>query len=987
MNKNRVSKLVKVLNEYTIYVMLIVGIISVGGILLINNSNSFRKMPLANNGVIDLKNWSYNEGGIIKLNGQWEFYYQQLIGYEELHQKKDINPSGYINVPGSWGGYLLNGEEIDAKGYGTYRLRVENSDIETLGIRMPYRFTSYKLIIDDELIASKDSEDNIILETRNIFFIPKSSSFDIIIQIPHQVFYDGGTHLPVYLGSQQDIINKEKNDLLRDMLFFASIFIMGLYHTALYAFLSRMGYILHFGLLCMAVALRSIHVHEAILISNFLPLSFKIFYYFNVLSLLLIIVLFGSFISGLYPQESSKKVLKFFQGFSALMIIVTLVLPYSVYGYLRGIFNAVLVACALYYLSVMLKAAFRKREGANIMVFAMSTMVVSVLNDVLYVSNMRSVSSLYGLTTYTIIIFIFALALILSKIYADTFISVDNLSKKLLSLDKIKDEFLANTSHELRTPLNGIIGITESLMEGAAGEASDEIIKNLSIISASGKRLSNLVNNILDYSKLKHRDIKLAPRPLNLHQLVGVIMTVFKMTKQKDSLTLKNEVPEDLPYIYGDEARLQQILYNLIGNAIKFTEIGEVIVSARVLDNFIEITVKDTGIGIADDKLADIFESYEQIDSNYNQQRGTGLGLSITKNLVELQGGRIECKSILGKGSSFIFTLPISSESPSVENSIEIYNNQLAYQQMSTSMDNNHVNNCKSKILVVDDEQINIQVLVNQLSLHNYCVMTATNGGEALELIDQVDYDLIILDAMMPNMSGYEVAKKIRDKFTLIELPILMLTANNQLRNICLAFECGINDYVTKPFEKQELLARIETLITMKNAVEQSIKDPLTDIYNRKHLFELADFIFEEHKREGKTMAVIMIDIDNFKLINDTYGHTEGDNILIEVVARCKKVIRATDLFGRYGGEEFLIILPDICINEARDLAERIKNQISSKPVISEDGLQMDVTISTGIAMNNSYCQSIHHMFKEVDRALYKAKSNGKNRVEIANNN
>lgn len=978
----------KKLDNYIVYIILLISIISFFAIFINRDSSYSGKMPVAKKGVLDLNQWDFIENGSLRLNGEWEFYYKELLSYEDFRQKENTSLSSYIHVPGKWEGYEIEGSKIDMKGYGTYRLRVDlnkDTDLQMMGIRIPYRFTSYNLMIDEELIASKDRNDNtVILETKNIFFEPKSKSFNIILQVPGQDFYDGGTHIPLYLGDYEDIIHKERNDLLKDMMLLACLAIMGLYHISLYVFLKRMKYILYFGLLCMSISLRSIHTNEALLISNFLLLNFRTFHLFNVIGGMLNIIFFGSFIYELYFLDCSKKILRSIQAYCVAMILITVLLPYSIYGYLRGMSNAVLVIAALYYFWVILKAAINKREGAYLMVFAMAIMVLSVINDVLYVSNIASLSLVYGMTTYSTIIYVFVLALLLSKKYADTFLSVDSLSKKLLSLDKLKDDFLANTSHELRTPLNGIIGITESLIEGAAGKISEEMKRNLTIISASGKRLSNLVNDILDYSKLKHSDIKLSSKPLNLYQLVDIVMTVFKMTKQNDDIVLKNEVAEDIPYIYADEARLQQIMYNLIGNAIKFTEEGEITVAARVVDNSVEITVKDMGIGIAEDKLEAIFESFEQIDGSTSRPySGTGLGLSITKKLVELHEGNIRCESTPGKGSSFIFTLPISNIAYSKDNSLQAFDRQVVFEEAAISYDN-YRDNSKANILVVDDEQINIQVLVNQLSLKNYHVVSATNGEDALKLIAGIDFDLVILDAMMPKMSGYEVCKKIREKHTLIDLPILILTANNQLNNICLAFECGTNDYVTKPFEKQELLARIKTLITMKNAITQSIKDPLTGIYNRKHVFELAELNFEQHKKEGEAMAVIMIDIDNFKEINDTYGHAVGDDILIEVVSRCKQVIRETDLFGRYGGEEFLIILPNILFEDAVKLAERIKNSVSSKPIVSDEGEEIYITVSLGITMNDKETNNIHQMLLEVDRALYKAKRNGKNRVEVA---
>ncbi|WP_069999666.1 diguanylate cyclase [Cellulosilyticum sp. I15G10I2] len=991
MKQNSGHPFLKRLNRYSIYSILIIGLLSFFVVFINKDKNYSEKIPVVQSGVLELDKWDFDKNGSIQLSGMWEFYYKQLLKYEDFHDDQGYAVlSGYINVPGNWKNYSVNNEKIDKMAYGTYKLKVrlnKEHEPEVLGIRVPYSLTAYNLMVDDELLDIKENDTSrkrTVLQPRNIFFKPKSNHFEIIIQIPYQVFYDGGTHLPLYMGSAEAIRYKEKNDQLREMMLFACLIVMGVYHILLYSFLHRKKYILYFGLLCVTIALRSLYVNEALLVSHFITPSFKVFQFLNAAGGLLCILLFGSFIYELYTSECSANVLKAIKAYCIGMIIISIALPYSIYGYLRGINNLVLIICGIYYLSIILKAAFYKRKGAFIMLFAMLVMLLSAINDVLYVSNMKRFCLVYGMTTYGTIIFVFALAILLSKIYADAFISVDNLSKKLLSLDKLKDEFLANTSHELRTPLNGIIGITESLVEGAAGEIPDRVKKSLCIILASGKRLNNLVNDILDYSKLKNSDIKLSLESVNLYGLVDNVMTVLKMTDQTKQIILKNEILKDMPYIYADEARVQQIMYNLIGNAIKFTEKGEVTVSAKLAQDFIEITIQDTGIGIAEDKIEEIFKSFEQIDFLASRRySGTGLGLSITKKLIELHGGSIRCESVLGKGSSFIFTLPKSNFSYDRMNKAVSPSQQLINTQTAISFESHNATS-KLRILVVDDEPINIQVLINQLSLHNYYVVTATNGKDALRLVEVAKLDLIILDAMMPEMSGYEVCRKVREKYTLIDLPILMLTANSQLNNICLAFECGINDYVTKPFEKQELLARVKTLVTMKNAVSESIKDPLTGVYNRKRVFELAELIFEEHKKEDKTMAVMMIDIDDFKYINDTYGHAAGDDILIEVVLRCTEMIREIDVFGRYGGEEFVIILPHITREDAIKLADGIRSNVHRRLVRSSDEEELTVTISLGIAVNRKHSDTVYEMIKKADQALYKAKKNGKNRVEIA---
>jgi signal transduction histidine kinase len=394
-------------------------------------------------------------------------------------------------------------------------------------------------------------------------------------------------------------------------------------------------------------------------------------------------------------------------------------------------------------------------------------------------------------------------------------------------LNELKDEFLANTSHELRTPINGIIGIVESMVDGATGPLSDEQKYNLALVSNSGKRLSNMINDILDFTKLKNQEIVLQTKPLDLKIIVDTVIALSKPLIKGKDLALVNEIDSSLAPIDADENRIQQILYNLIGNAVKFTEKGKVSVSAEVLGDKAAISVEDTGIGISEDKFDRIFESFEQADgSTAREYGGTGLGLSITKKIIELHGGTIHLESKLGEGSKFTFTVPMSSvrredmalsESPRTIIDIEDF----AASGKAAEHGQDPANAGESrKILVVDDEPVNIQVLTNLLTIRNYSVSKAYNGLEALELIEKGgEFDLVLLDVMMPKMSGYETCQRLREKYSLFDLPIVMLTAKNQIQDIVLGFQSGANDYVQKPFDKEELLARVRTLLELKGAM------------------------------------------------------------------------------------------------------------------------------------------------------------------------
>ncbi|MEM6265471.1 MAG: tetratricopeptide repeat protein, partial [Bacteroidota bacterium] len=359
-------------------------------------------------------------------------------------------------------------------------------------------------------------------------------------------------------------------------------------------------------------------------------------------------------------------------------------------------------------------------------------------------------------------------------------------AERLEQIDKLKDQFLANTSHELRTPLNGIIGITEGLFDQAEDE---EMKQNLGMVVASGKRLASLVNDLLDFSRIKNADILLYQRPIDLKSVVDVVLQVSAPLTQGKDLNLENAIENDLPAAFVDENRLTQVLYNLVGNSVKFTETGHVRVGAEEKDGMLRVAVSDTGTGIPEDKIDAIFEAFEQADGSAERQfAGTGLGLSISKVLVEKHGGSMWVESELGKGSTFYFTLPLSKETAQVTTEV----GTAARLTPLTMPDATAVktatiatNDYAIQILVVDDEPINHQVLKNHLREDYYQVTSAMNGEEALELVRAGNtYDLVFLDVMMPRMSGYEVCQQIRKQYLPSELPIIMVTAKNQVADL-----------------------------------------------------------------------------------------------------------------------------------------------------------------------------------------------------------
>lgn len=431
-------------------------------------------------------------------------------------------------------------------------------------------------------------------------------------------------------------------------------------------------------------------------------------------------------------------------------------------------------------------------------------------------------------------------------------------SYQLIQLHALKDEVLAKTSHELKTPLHGIIGLAEALMEGATGRLSQSTNTNLSMIVASGKRLNALINDILDATKLRHNSLNLQYGNIDLSSLVNVVLSLLSSSIPKDTLKLINQVPKDFPNIWADEDRLHQILINLIGNAIKFTNTGTITVSATLQNKFVEIIVADTGVGIASDRIGKIFDFFEQVDTTIvNKYGGTGIGLNITKQLVELHGGEIYVQSQVGQGSQFRFTLPWTAKKKLAPlkygDALEIPNlRQLPQKKVDIESlpeaSNNYLPIRKQSafhIFLVDDDLINLKILENHLTLEGYTTTSINEANDLLQALEIKMPDLILLDVMMPQQNGFMLCTEIRKKHGIAELPIIFLTAKTQVEDLMEGYQVGGNDYLTKPFSRKELLARVSTQLQLAVAKRRIVA--LRDFSSR-----LSDF----HSQEEMALAI-----------------------------------------------------------------------------------------------------------------------------------
>ena len=299
--------------------------------------------------------------------------------------------------------------------------------------------------------------------------------------------------------------------------------------------------------------------------------------------------------------------------------------------------------------------------------------------------------------------------------------------------------------------------------------------------------------------------------------------------------------------------------------------------------------------------------------------------------------------------------------------------------------------NKKKTILIVDDTKINIDILIELLD-DTYDVIVSLSAKRALEIVDETHIDIILLDILMPDVSGYDVCRILKTKDNTKNIPVIFITANTDEESIDLAYQVGGIDYITKPFKALELLARVKTQLNMQNLLEEleqshrelkllASQDHMTKLYNRRYFADISVSILDLAKRNNKQFSVLMLDIDKFKRINDTYGHHIGDEVIIALANVLKSTNRKSDIACRFGGEEFLILLPETDLAGAKIIGEKLRKLVEELTVKVEDQ-NIGFTISIGVAEINLEKETdLEAVIQRADEGLYKAKEGGRNRV------
>ncbi|MFJ7369406.1 ATP-binding protein [Lysinibacillus sp. NPDC098008] len=774
----------------------------------------------AEKGQLDVRDFDFQDS-TLTLDGEWLFYPSQWL----MDKEQPAQPMN-IKIPGGWDTAFPE-HERSPYGYGSYRLTllVDPAETTTYSIRVPSVRSASEIYVNGRLLKKSGEIGKNLAETvaENVPFTVSfeaqgQSEIEIVIQAAN--FHDprmGGIVRSIKFG-QEDVIYRETLlSIVMQLLVAIVLLIHAGYAIILYLVGSKDKRLLYFSLLMVSMMFYYLLSNE----DKLLTFWFSINYEWSFILVHLTAISMGYSMLRCIDQwlpPHFKPYKKAFAIICAIAVLVAILLPTYYLITIQIIYILIFAIAIMMTMMIVLSNSIKDIRNNIFVLLA----IIAFMNSIIWAGLLMIMGNKVVFYPFDLIITIACLAIVwfqgFAKVHADT----KAFALQLQKADKQKDEFLASTSHELRNPLHSIINISRAVLERETHALSNASVNDLETVLSVGKRMSLLLDDLLDVRSLQENTQKLQLGNVSIHTVVSGVLEMLRYTVEGKPVQFIHRIPADFQQVWADENRVTQIVLNLVHNAVKFTNEGYVSISGYTKDGMAKIVVEDTGIGMDRETMQRIFKPYEQGAAGKNiVEGGFGLGLSVSKRLIELQGGTLEVQSVLGKGSTFTFTLPLSND---IQDDVVTQSNNYKQEDMqikSSIMATGIVDWSRPRILVVDDEPINLRVIETILTNDKYDVVTVTSGIKALECIQSQEWDLVISDVMMPKMSGYELVRLIRKQFSLTDLPVLLLTARSQPQYIEKGFLAGANDYVIKPVDALELKSRAEALTKVKRSVQE----------------------------------------------------------------------------------------------------------------------------------------------------------------------
>lgn len=662
-------------------------------------------------GTIDLTEWNYARDGIVDLNGEWVFYWQELLDPQEIRARDRLDGM-LVPVPAAWSSYVLDHtdgtddaglQRLSNHGYATYHLQVrlpQSAIGQRFSLLIPNAATAYRLWIDDveaggNGVIGKSLEEMVPVNySRSFDFNLQSSELTITIQVANFVLRKGGLWDPIQLGTMEQIDQKLQRETVYEAGLAGVFLIFGLYHLYLYLLRPESKVALYFSVFCMSHGLRVLVTGQNLLAQLLPATSWEWCVKFEYIGFLAPGVFYLYYTYSFYPQETNKRIVRFAGWFMAATGLFVLFTPARVYTELLLPMLVVMIAFLIYVGFIIFRAARRRRQDTGLYAAAWILIFITAWNDSLHFQFFLSTDEWLSIGILAVVIL---QAIVLARRYSRTFLEVRRLSSKLSELNesletKIKERtaklaeaneklreawlkvtrveqsrrrLMSNISHELGTPLSVVQGYVKGMLDGVVPADAN----TLQLIYGRMKLLDRMIDDLGELSKLEARQVSMDMKPIRIGEFVEQAASGMRGELEQAGLNFIISSPAYNPdrdiIVLADAIRLEQVLTNYISNAKKHTSPeGYVQVEWRVTKSEekqkqITVLVRDSGTGIPHEALAHVFDRYYQAAPRQGTRQGMGLGLAICKEIIEIHGGTIGVSSEPGKGSTFYFSLPV----------------------------------------------------------------------------------------------------------------------------------------------------------------------------------------------------------------------------------------------------------------------------------------------------------------------------------------
>lgn len=519
----------------------------------------------------------------------------------------------------------------------------------------------------------------------------------------------------------------------------------------------------------------------------------------------------------------------------------------------------------------------------------------------------------------------------------------------LQKLDRLKDDFLTNTSKELRKPLEDIITLSESLCALIGNRLNVNERVDLQMISSTGNRLALYVDDIMDITNIKNDQVKLEYRPVDLKGIVDLLFEINTPLIRGRDLKLVNRIRSGIPNVFADEHRTQQIIQNLLSLSLRCTVRGSVTVSAIPCEDMVQVFIEDTGDGINHEALDKIFSAWENIDVDYYcSDIRIGIGIPLAKKLVELHGGKLSIESGSTAGTVISFTLPVCSESSGM---MEDSGPGTCIKEESTEKKGIEIQDNRLTVLVVDDDPVILQVAGNYISNNNYNVIKALDGDEALDLLGRYTVNIVLIDTVMPKTNGITLCRNIRKSHDSAQLPIILMASKYHGDQLVEGLVSGANDYLTKPFSENELMARIRTQLYLSESHKAYTRFVPKEFLNVLGKESIIDVHLGDHIR--RKMTIMFSDIRDFTSLSETMTPEENFNFINSFLKRIGPIIRENGGFiDKYIGDSIMALFPESA-TDALKCSIAMKSELARYNRHRKNSWYEEIDIGIGIHTGN----------------------------------